>query len=92
MRVLRLSITALVLGFSFTGSALAADPATDAVAQQTDALIASAAQATRESLQLDVDFDVMVARSQVDIEQADAELVADASARPATPVVDDNDA
>lgn len=90
MRAFRQTLTALVLGVTFSGVAMAADPVTDSVVTQADAMIASATEATRQSLQLDIDYDVMVASHRVDTDEAKAELVADASSTPVVSIVDDN--
>ncbi len=91
MRVFRHTFTALVLSLSFSGAALAADPAPE-VAAQTDALMISTSEATRQSLKMDVDFDVMTASHQIETDGSESELVADASAAPVASPVDDNDA
>ncbi|GGW78582.1 hypothetical protein [Alteromonas halophila] len=90
MRAFRHTLTALVLSASFSGAALAADPTSDELTTQTDALVASTAQATRQALQMDIDFDVMVASHRVESDEVNAELVADVSAAPAALPVDDN--
>lgn len=92
MRAFRQTLTALVLGVTFSGAVMAADPMTDSVATQTDSIIASASESTRQSLQLDIDYDVMLASHNIDTDEAKAELVADVSSTstPAVSVVDDN--
>ena len=90
MRAFRQTLTALVLGVTFSGAAMAADPTTDSVIAQTDSMIASATDSTRQTLQMDVDYDVMAASSSVNSEQAQTELVADVTSTPAVSVVDDN--
>ena len=90
MRAFRQTLTALVLGVTFSGAAMAADPMTDSVIAQTDSMIASATDSTRQTLQMDVDYDVMVASRSVNAEQSQAELVADLTSTPAVSVVDDN--
>ncbi|MEW9797319.1 hypothetical protein [Alteromonas sp. CYL-A6] len=91
MRVFRHTLTALVLSVAFTAVAFAGDKPEAALSKDVDNMVLNAASATKQSLMLDVSFDVMES-SQMD-EADNAALVADVAGKQVTrTIVDNNDA